>query len=78
MNRPTAAQRKVLEAMRDGRVLHWMGGLYPRAFLSAGQATVRTDTVLAMDKAGWVKREGEFGKYLYALTDLGRAALRRE
>lgn len=74
--KPTEAQRRVLEAMLDGRTLHWLGGLTPTSWLSDPQETARVHTVLALEYAGWIKREGEHARFKFTLTPLGLSALR--
>jgi hypothetical protein len=76
MNRPTAAQRKVLEAMRDGAVV---SGDPPLVKMRNGMAwRVKPATVAVLKKAGWITLGGTLGRSWYEITDLGRAALRRE
>lgn len=71
---PSLSQRFVLEALAKGRTLTWSGK--PLLFrLSKPVKTVQTQTVLSMDKEGWLRRTGEEDDYTYSLTALGAAAI---
>mgnify|MGYP001147378614 CR=1 FL=1 len=78
--KPTKAQLRVLEAMRDGRAIHWSGGLRPYAWLAGGRMeTVNVMTVLAMRRAGWISgTETRVQSIRYTLTESGRAALGKD
>lgn len=81
--KPTAAQRKVLEAMRDGEKLLYRFPIRmnrpPRWWL--GNHTLQVATAHALNVAGWVALQDprkHVNAHEYTLTDVGRAALQSQ
>lgn len=78
---PSAAQRRVLEAMRDGAELRWYPGFNAHACLAnKWLSRVNVPTFFAIYNAGWVIDSGAKAGPSYAyvphtLTAIGRDAL---
>lgn len=81
---PSAAQMRVLEAMRDGAwIEHWPGYAVPVELCDPGQpfrSRVNFSTHRSIYHAGWTAREDQASRpssqyRRYYLTNLGRAAL---
>jgi hypothetical protein len=78
--RPSEAQAKVLEAMRDGHVLMHVHGIR-RTYWSWGDAEQKRplkSVIEAANRAGWITHGEKTNAFCraYTLTPLGLAALR--
>ena len=74
----TAAQRRTLELIRDGRPLHLLTGRDPSAFiaLDRGAHSVNLGTFFAIQKRGWIEQTATpVSGRRYGLSPAGRRAL---
>ncbi len=78
MSKLTPKQKAVIQAMREGYVIHWMGGLKPSCFLS-GQFGMKlsTATTLRLEELNLIERASGKGWHelndKYLLTNLGKS-----
>lgn len=78
---PTAAQRKILEAMTGGARAEFWPGMNAKAYLRGNGTydTLNISTFCAIRSAGWITRqeatEGASLSQHYVITPAGRAAL---
>lgn len=81
MTKLSPAQRRVLEAMRDGAVLHKDHSITGRAWLSwrtpYRTETVRVATWFKLYKLKLIEGERTWPATTYELTQAGRAALQQ-
>ena len=68
-------QIDVLRELEKGAILHYIGGLSPRWFLSASMKTVKHPTVWILDGFGLIKITDEYDQR-GLITDKGKEYLR--
>lgn len=68
-------QKEVVTILRGGNIIHWMGGLTPRAFISHNtDYKISTATVFKLSDLGLIEKDISTHNYKdkYILTELGK------
>ena len=67
-------QKEVISEMRNGYILHWIGGITPHCFLSSNFTfKVSISTCIKLEKDGLIKRTHNNGNTDLKLTKLGKS-----